>query len=54
MGTRGRSYDHPLMKGRRGRKVDCLAAGHLLAWGGAGEDPSERGYVQWQTEQLIK
>ena len=31
MGTRGRSYDHPLMKGRRGRKVGCLAAGHPLA-----------------------
>ena len=31
MGTRGCSYDHPLMKGRRGREVDCLAAGHLLA-----------------------
>ena len=31
MGTRVRSYDHPLMKGRRGREGDCLAAGHLLA-----------------------
>jgi hypothetical protein len=31
MGTRGCSYDHPLMKGRRGRRVDCLAAGHLPA-----------------------
>ena len=31
MGTRGRSYDHPLMKGRSGREVGCLAAGHRLA-----------------------
>ena len=32
MDTRGRSYcDHRLMKGRRGRGVDCLADGYRLA-----------------------
>ena len=32
MSTRGCSCcDHLLMKGRRGRGVDCLAVGHLLA-----------------------
>lgn len=54
MGTRGHSYDHPLMKGRRGREVDCLAAGHCLALGGAGEDPFEGGYVQWQSSKKTK
>jgi len=54
MGTRGRSCcDHLLMKGRSGRGADCLAAGHRLAWGGAGEDPFEQGYVQWQVEQGV-
>ena len=46
MGTRGYSRDRLLMKGRSGRGVDCLAAGHRLALGGAGEDPFGRGYVQ--------
>ena len=31
MGTRGHSRDRLLMKGRSGREVDCLAAGHRLA-----------------------
>ena len=54
MGTRGRSCcDHLLMKGRSGREVGCLAAGHRLAWGGVGEDPFEQGYVQWQVEQGV-
>lgn len=57
MGTRGHSCDHRLMKGRRGREVDCLAAaGYRLAYGGVagGGDPFERGYIQWQAEQLVK
>lgn len=60
MSTRGRSYcDHRLMKGRRGREVDCLAAvaaaaEYRLAYGGVGGGPFRCGYVQWQAGQLVK